>query len=375
MRLILLCGISLIFHVTSVIGQNVDQLNRLDSLAFHALEHGDTSVTTKANALLAASLSKKNSFYGINAHTILGIVNKDKGYYLTSLEHYLTALNLSEKMGDLGRVSACYNNIGCVYLLQENYIKACEYFNKSLKIEQKLNQPLQKSIRYYNLGDAYSKMDSFDLALSFYNNSWLIEQKLNNSEGIAYAQIGIADVYIKIDRLVDAKQLLLKLSSRITKVNIEESILYHLLNGKIHLKRNEFEEALRELKKAEQISISNTFRIHLLDIYLLQIEIYKKTENWQKATSMYDLYVKLKDELNTTKVKNQLEDLTFQNELKKKELEIKLIQDEKELAIKNQRLESNTANHRTKIVWYLLSSFVLLFGLIFIGIRKLASKK
>ncbi len=374
MRLRLTFILAFVLPFQPLFGQSDAYLNRLDSIAFYALEHGDSSVTTKANTLLAASAKRKASFYGINAQTILGIVNKDKGYYITSLNHYLKALNLAEKLKDAGRVSACYNNIGCVYLLQENYQKARDYFNKSLKIEGTLKQPLQKSIRYYNLGDTYSKMDSFNLALSYYNRSWLIEQDLNNSEGIIFAQLGIAEVYINIDRLVDAEELLKDLAIRLKPYQIEESILYHLLNGKIYLNKKTFELAIESFQKAEKISLQNDFRIHLLDIYLLEIDAYKQLKNWQKSSSTYDLYVHLNDELNTAKVKSQLEDLSFQNELNKKELEIKLIQEEKDLAVKNQQLEKETANHRTKIVWFLIVSFVIIIGLIVIGIRKLAKE-
>jgi tetratricopeptide (TPR) repeat protein len=375
MRLLIITTLILLSHFTSVLGQGDAYLDQLDSIAFYALEHGDSSVIQKANTLLTESSKKKSaSFYAINAHTILGIVHKDKGYYLTSLDHYLKALNSAEQIKDKGRISACYNNIGNVYLLQENYQKACIYFYKSLVIEEKLNKPLQKSIRLYNLGDAYSKLDSFDLALSYFTNSLLIEKKLNNVEGVIYAQLGIANVYIKNDRLTDAQYLLKKINQRVKKHQIEETILYHLLKGQIHLKRNDHSLSLENFNRAESISFDNNFRIHLLDIYLLKIAVYKELKDWKNATSVYDQFEKLKDELNTAKVKNQLEDMTFQNELTKKELEIQLIQEEKNLAVKNQQLEKAAANHRSKIVWFLILTFILLFGLIFIGIRKLAKE-
>lgn len=374
MRLVFVIIFTFCAQSALLFAQDEAHLRKLDALAFYALEHSDTSVVSKAmNLLLASSKRKSPSFYTCNAHTILGIVNKDKGYYLTSLDHYLKALEVAEKLNDKGRTSACYNNIGTVYQLQDNYQKACEYFNKSLKIEETLNQPLQKSIRLYNLGDAYSKLNRFDLALSYFTNSLLIEKKLNNPEGIIYAELGIAEVYLKIGRLKDAEGLLTKTQGRLTKYQIEETILSELLNGRIAHKRGDFDRSLSAINKAETISKSHNFRIYLLDIYRLKIDIYKGLENWKMATKVYDDFLELKDELNTTKVKNQLEDMIFRNEIKKKELEIQLIQEEKDLAVKNEQLERNAANHRSKIVWFLIGTFILLFTLIFIGIRKLSN--
>lgn len=376
MRLLLFVSLFLISTWNVLLGQNDAYLNELDSIAFHALEHNDSSVVTKANHLLDESLKKKSaSFYTINAHTILGIVNKNKGYYLTAIDHNLKALNAAEKLNDEGRISACFNNIGNLHLLLEDYEKACDYFNKSLSIEEKFDRPLQKSIRFYNLGDAYNKRDSFDLALSYFTNSLLIEKKLANKEGVIYAQLGIADIYVKIKRLTDAEDLLEQIDQLLEKHQVEERILYQILLGRIHQQREDYLLSLESFNRAEAASTKNNFRIHLLDIFLLKIKSFKALKDWKKATLTYDQFEGLKDELNKEKIKNQLEDKTFQNELMKKELEIKLIQDEKDLAVKNQQMEKSVADHRSKTVWFLLLSLASLLILIFIGIRKIAKEK
>jgi tetratricopeptide (TPR) repeat protein len=376
MRVPILLFLFTISNWSIVLGQDSEMLNELDSIAFHALEHNDTSVITKANNLLDASFKKgQPSFYTINAHTILGIVNKNKGYYLTALDHNLKALNAAEDLNDDGRISACYNNIGTIHLLLEDFEKACEYFNKSLELEETLNQPLQKSIRFYNLGDAYNKRDSFDLALSYFTNSLLIEKKLANTEGIVYAQLGIADIYIKIERYKDATDLLEQINLVLEEYQVEERILSEILLGRIDLKQEEYTQSLKHFDRAEASSLQNDFRIHLLDIYSLKIETFKALEDWKSATLVYDLFEALKEELNQEKITSQLEDKTFQNELMKKELEIQLIQDERNLAIKNQQMEKNVADHRSKIVWFLLLSLLVLFGLIFIGIRKISKER
>ncbi|MFT4661634.1 MAG: tetratricopeptide (TPR) repeat protein [Patiriisocius sp.] len=373
MRIVLL--LQLILFCTPFLGtsQENQALTRLNDAAFIALENSDTAVTRLANELLdASSKSNKSSVFGINAHTILGIINKDKGYYITSLNHYLKALNQAEEIHDEGRVSACFNNIGSVYQLQNNFTKSKIYFEKSLAIEEILDHPLQTSIRLYNLGEVYAKMDSFTLALSFYNRSLLIEKEQQNAEGEVYALLGISEVYIRLERFPDAGILLNEIETNLAKHQIEEQILYHKLAGVLFSKKNELDLANNALRKAESISVQNDFRIHLLDIYTEQIAVLKAQQKWHAVVLKYDTYTRLNHELNNLRVKNQLEDLTFQNELNKKELEVELIQEEKNLVMMNKEMVETTSQHRQKVVWFLVTSIFVLFGLIVLGIRKLS---
>ena len=151
--------------------------------------------------------------------------------------------------------------------------------------------------------------------------------------------------------------------------------MYHLLQGELLFDSKNSDQSLLELDSANQISIENEFNVYLTDIYSKQIEIYTNQEKWQQAVDKYEKYVKLKSELNSIKVKNQLEDLTFQNELNKKELEIELIQEERDLANKNVKFVKKIGDYENRIVWFLVSSFVFILGLIVFGIRRITKNK
>lgn len=351
--------------------QTDNDLARLDSLAFSALENSREDVGVRANQLLEASKKVPASKHLVNAYTILGIINKDKGYYVTSLNNYLKALNAAEKIKDIGRISACYNNIGSVYQLQENYVRAREFFLKSLQLEEKLDQPLQKSIRYYNIGEVYKELDSLDLALNYFTNSLIIEQKFDNTDGIIYALLGISDIYMRIERYTDAELALEKVKKLLKDIYLEETILFHQLKGKLLEERGQLDDALSELLKAEKLSVTHNFRIHLMDIYAAEVGIFIAKEQWREAVEKQQAYIDLKTEINDIRVKNQLEDLSFQNELNKKELEIELIQEERDLAEKSEEAVSEIASYTRKIVFFLITSLVVVIGLVVYGIRKI----
>jgi tetratricopeptide (TPR) repeat protein len=222
-------------------------LRTLDSIAFNAYETNSPDMLEKANRFLEATLKYDPSYFRVNAYTLLGIINKNRGFYVTSLDYYLKSYNEAQLIKDEGRQSACLNNIGAVYQLQRKYEQAINYYNQSLDIEKRLKNPLQVSIRYFNLGDCYKELDSLDLALNFFNNSLLIEKKYKNTEGIAYAKIGVADVYERYGNTTDANRILNELLPIIGKQTPDLQILFHLIKAKILMREKDLSGVERQL--------------------------------------------------------------------------------------------------------------------------------
>lgn len=346
-----------------------------DSIAFAALENSDKNALSMARQFKEASLKEPPSIYRVNAFTILGILNKDKGYYISSINNYLKALNAAQAINDVGRASACYNNIGRIYFLQQNYTRSKEYYYKSLKIEEKLNNDLQKSIRFYNLGEAYLAQDSFDIALTYFNNSLRIEQNEQSTEGIMYALNGISEVYIKIGRLTDAFISLENLEKYNLSAFPKIEVPYYKNRAILNLKKAQYPEALSNLEKASKLAEEYQLRIYSEEIYKYQIEAYRGLKQWEKVAITYDKYISLLEELNNRKVKNQLEDLTYQNEINQRDLELKLIEEQRDLARKQLIKEQNIVDYENKIVWFLIASLVSLIVLTLFGIRKITREQ
>jgi tetratricopeptide (TPR) repeat protein len=309
-------------------------LDQLEEKAYSAYSASDSKAIDHAYAFLDAA-RKPNSVYTINAHTLLGILYKDKGMYVTSLEHYLFAAEIARKQKDMPRTSVCLNNIGSIHQLQGNYEKAKSYFLESLRIENSLNVPEQKSIRYYNLAEIYREQDSTDLALSNYNNSLQIEESFKNPDGIAYALVGIADVYIKLKRTTDAEITLERVEKMLPDLSADLIILFHLNSGKLMVEKDLHSQALEHLDKALSEGDRVQIYIHHLKILEQKIAVLKMLKNFPELIQTYDRYLSILKQQNSAAIKNQLNDLSYQNNLKQKELEIKLLSEERDIAKKN----------------------------------------
>lgn len=367
--------LSLSISAFNLSAEDTYDLRKADSLAFAALESNAPSVNQRANELLNKSETSGPSIYRVNAYTILGIINKNRGFYVTALDYYLKALNAAEQIEDQGRISACLNNIGSVYQLQGNYEQAIRYYNKSLRYEEKLNNPLQRSIRLYNLGECYKEQNNLDLALSYFNRSLLIEKRADNNVGIVYAELGIADIYIRIGRLTDAELVLSKTVGRMTGEQAEESIILQKLYGKLYLGKGKLKEALQAFSKGESLSKKFDIRTHLPELIKAQITIFRKQNNWEASSKKYSEYVGLIEEMNTAQIKNQLDDLNFRNELIKKQLEIELVQEERDLAKKNEQFEKDLRIYGQKVIGFVILLLICSVTVIIYGIRRITRKK
>lgn len=368
---LLACGFSWIV-VLGTAQKNRDQLSQaeLEKLAFEQLESGKGD-PSEAALLILQKADNQPSKYVINANTILGIVHKNRGHYISALEYYITALDASEQLGDKGRISASLNNIGIMYVLQENYSKAIYYFNRSLKLEEKLNQPLQKSIRLFNLGDCYKELEQYDEALGYYTNSLLIEKKEKNKLGIVYAELGIADVYAHTNRLTDAKVTLNKVQELLPDADLEAELLFYKLTGETAMAENRFAEAESSLKKAEQFSWKHDLKNQLLDIYQLLAQLYSTNNQANQAVVYYRKYIETAEQLQNNFVKNQLEDLTYQNKLKRKQLQIQYLKEQQTLAEKNAKAMQELRKYDWKTMIFSVFALLAVITVVFIGVRKL----
>jgi tetratricopeptide (TPR) repeat protein len=343
-------------------GQDViEDLNKSLSESFDNKDYNKAE--SIALSIIEDSKYKDTSVLKINANTILAIIYKDRGFYSSAIDKNLLVVQSTEKRKDYERLSAAYNNIGVLYKLQRNYTSAISYFTKSLKIEQKFNKPLSKSIRYYNLGECYKEVDSFDLALSFFSNSLIIEKKHKNFEGVLYTNLGLIDVYLNINQISDAKRLLDRIQIEISKDNEEIYFLYQKSLGYYLFKVKDFESSIECLDGLELYLLSTKNERFLIDVYRLQIQVYEKTKDWERLSSKYKQFLDKITDGHSIQVQNRLNEVMHQNDLNKKELELRLIE-------KDRDYNANLYRYSSKVAIFLLLLLIFIVGFVIYGLNK-----
>jgi hypothetical protein len=355
-----------------IFAQNDSELREMDSITYSASVNNDEDALDLASDFLKATLSFKPSKYRINAYTILGILNKKRGYYHSSLDYYLKALATARMLKDSYRESACYNNIATVYRLQSNYGKAIEYFEKSLELEKKFGNQLQISIRYFNLGDCYGALDSLDLALSYFNSSLIVEKRLRNREGVIMAEQGIADIYIKSGRIQDAKSILFKTEKLVPALNMELQLIQTKLMSLIYAEDNNLAAAMASLAKGLKIADRGLFRTWKLDLLKCRVAVLKEHHSDPvMLNKAYDDYLKFLDWYEKYNAKNRLDDLSFRDELAQKQLKLEMAQEKRTVAEAKQIKEKQLRLYMQKMIFFVFFLIVFILVLVIYGVHKI----
>lgn len=353
-----------------------DSIKYFNDQAFKALEKGDPQTDLLAEKFLDLALKNPPGKYLVNAYTLQGILFKNKGYYLSSLDYYSKALKFAQVQKDNRRISACYNNIAAVYQLQSNYNKAIEYYNQSLLFEQKFGDQTQLSIRYFNLGECYNDLDSLDLALSYYNSSLILEKKNRFTEGIVLAEQGIASVYLKLDKLKDAAALLLKNAVLVGSLNTEAQLKQGLLQSILESKSGNLQEAVKLLEEALRLSESKEFRTLKLELLRERITVLKRFKGQaERLNGAYDEYITFLEWYDRYNAKNRLDDLTFRDELSKKQLLIDLAEQKKNLAETKRKEEYNLRVYSQKMVFFSIFLLVFILVMVIYGVRRIGKRR
>jgi len=108
--------------------------------------------------------------------------------------------------------------------------------------------------------------------------------------------------------------------------------------------------------------IKNNIKHQLLGVYELEIMLFEKTTDWRELSKAYKKYVLFSDEMKTVEVQNKMNDLIAKNELQKKDLEIKLIQEERDF-----KVQLNDFSGKVSVFLLLLLLFVV--GFVIYGLR------
>lgn len=361
----------MLFSTRIIFGQIEANNERLDSLAFMYFESNQFDEAEKTSKKILAINSLDTNIYRVNANTLLGIINKNRGYYISATEHYISALNDARSLQDKGRQSAILNNLGTLYKLQHNYQKAIDFFKESLDFEKDLNNPVQTSIRFYNIADTYLELDSLDLALSFFNNSLLIEQKIQDKIGLIYAYLGITEVYIKMGNSFESELMIRKIDELSPIENAELKILFEFTRAKHALVSEKPLKAERKINEAIKLGRNTGMDYLKPEMLKFKIEVLTEMGSYKDLSSTYREYLEVSENLNNQMIRNEIYDLNYQNELNQKQLEVEKLRTERKRSKKAKEKDLQIRKFQQRIIIFILGLLVLSIILVFLGVRKM----
>jgi serine phosphatase RsbU (regulator of sigma subunit) len=303
------------------------------------------------------------------AYYNFGRTHRTIGNYQLALEQYQKSLKVFERLNSRPNIAQVSSEIGFIYenlsrssLAVEgneaNYRKALEFHETALKLFQDEGDSPKVAQTLNNIANCYSRlainqyisiygefwedslaklssnsiMTSFEKAFEFYNKTLEISTDINDSWMAANVNINLGSHYIYSRNWQKARESLnngLRLAKK-SNFSFEESYaLYNL--GELNYRQGNFENA--EISFIQSLKITSDLGIKEMMMHTHQrlTRVYERIGNLGKAIQHLKAYNLIKDELYTEQSQKAITEMQTKYETDKKEQEIKLLNNEREL--------------------------------------------
>ncbi|MBD2607639.1 tetratricopeptide repeat protein [Scytonema hofmannii FACHB-248] len=230
----------------------------------------------------------------------IGSVYSNSGEKQQALNYYNQSLPLSAQVGDKAQSARTLNNIGVVYSDLGDKQQALKYYNQSLPLSKQVGDKAQSAATLSNIGLVYDDLGEKEKALNYYNQSLPLSRQVGNKAGEAATLNNIGGIY---DAFGEKQQALkyynqsLPLSRQVGNKGLEAGTLNNI--GKVYSNLGEKQQALKyynqSLPLSQQVSDKEREAITLYNIAYVE----RDRGNLQQALTQIQAAIKIIEDLRT----------------------------------------------------------------------------
>ena len=279
------------------------------------------------------SLSKEadDTTLVFNSLYYMGFSNQRMGDMEKAIDYNMQAYEVSQLLQRLDLQSSILNNIGNVYMVNDEDSVAAVYFEKSISIENQLikigggdSRRSQLAVRLGNVSTAYMKLGRCDDAISAAEEGLRIDKEIGRPNKIAIRLNQLGNVYMNCGQLQEAIRCEREAYSYFEKAGSKYgmSIVLHSL-GEMYEQDSNIDSALYYFHKSLECAEIIDNKLLIQEISKSLYNIYKDI-NPRLAIDYYEQYVNIKDSIFNEKNQKMLNDFQVRYSTREKDLEIEL---------------------------------------------------
>jgi serine phosphatase RsbU (regulator of sigma subunit) len=288
---------------------------------------------------------KKHQAIALNT---FGIYFYRKGNLVKAIENYAEGLKLREEIIDKKGVASSLSNIAMVYSDQRDFKKALEYNQKSLKIREELGDKKGISISLSNIGGLYNDQGDNTNAFNYFNKGLSIDKEINNRDGESTSLYNIGNVKKnagEYDLAIEYFNKSLKIKEELgNKFGVAKSLISI---GHIYYFQKQFNKSIHFAKKALTLSGEIESADQTRNSAGLLYKNYKAVGNQKLALEMYELYINMRDSIESEVNHKEIINQKYKYEYEK-QAATDSVSASKEIEIKNSQLEKKETEIKSK---------------------------
>lgn len=294
-----------------------------------------------------------------------GIVSFLEGRYELAADSYLKAMPIYEILNDIEGVANCYNNIGNAYWELEKLDYALENYLKAVELLE--NQEEKTGNMLGNIGLIYRAKNDYEKALAYYQRSLQVNEKYGHKMDAAIDLQNIGVLYKRMGELDTSLKYLKESNDLSREIDDQIGILYtdHGI-ATIYGELGQYTKAVAGLEEALQLAKQLEVKEEIKNLYESFTNLYEKMGQFALALEYRKNYEAWKDSIANENHINQIKELEVKYETEKKDKQIILLANEKE--IQQRETERQAGLKKASLAGLILLS--LLTGLLFYILRQ-----
>lgn len=242
----------------------------------------EQTITDAEKALALAEKLGYNKGIG-EAYRVLGIGN----YYLNqagkAIDNYLKALDVFESIKDLRSQAKVLNNIGNLYL-DNNNDKALDYLKSALLLAQNVPDKALKASLYMNIGNVYYRKKSYTQALNYYDKSNVMFSALQDSVNLVQVLQNRGVIYYNLHQYDMAEKLLLAANKAGKERDLNKPVAStNLTLAALYIAEGKFDDAGRIVQEGQAYARVLKDEKLTTDYNYIVYQLESKRKNYERA--------------------------------------------------------------------------------------------
>ncbi|MBK0370646.1 tetratricopeptide repeat-containing sensor histidine kinase [Flavobacterium agrisoli] len=265
------------------------------------------------------------------SYNLMATVYNRKGLLSESKKYRIKGMEAAQKYNEQNLYFTHKHGLAVLYVKEQNYTKALALFKECAKFTQ---DPEMVFGSYINMGDIYAELKNYEASNAYYQKAEILCQQHHNNYCNAIVSLSIGDNFLiqkQINKALDSYQK----ASKITAVHHYQQLeLTAQINiGKIYLSEKNYQDAKIIFTQSLQNAIALGLLQEQINLYEFLKEIALEQNEYKDAYHFSSNINHLKDSINN-----------LQNRKEINELEIKFNTLQKEKAIKTLQYDNETAH-------------------------------
>lgn len=341
-------SLSMLNGVKSLANKSVDSLRAQYYLGL-GTAHGQLGNSDSSFYYLDQSeqIARQNNFEFelLKTYNVKGLVKMGMSEYEESLQYFLSALEIGEKLTDNKSriaVQQILGNAGGIFYQLKDLDQALDYTMRSLQIARELSEKAGIAYNLLRVAIIYKDLDSLSQSTDYLIQSSSLLQELQDTVTLMYSENTIGGIYDNRG-LYDSAQIHYAYAVKLAEAtsNPEEIAYAKLSLADIHYKKNELSTAERIANEiVVLVNELNSFPNSAKGAYNILYKIAASRNQYKKALDYRNDYYAVADSISGIELKKEIEDLQTKYETAQKEAEIE------KLTLENQLKDANLASAR-----------------------------